>query len=174
MVFDATVAGLAATSYLTVEDADALAAVDPVGGEAWLSSATDEKEQALMAATADVDTYRRAVAFRYDEEQPLLFPRLEDVRGDPALPFIPRQVERATYEQATYLRQNAHLIRGAASQRARAVISASDGDGGFTAAVSPTWGLYAPKMVELLDAIGAAGRTGRRIVSVPMASSFPP
>lgn len=56
MALDATIAGAAANSYLTVAEADARAANDPISGETWQAAALDEKERALVTATDDVDT----------------------------------------------------------------------------------------------------------------------
>lgn len=174
MDLDATVAGSAANSYLTVAEADELAAVDLVNGDAWRKAPVGDKEKALIAATGYVDAYKKAAGTRWASTQALLFPRLEDAGGDPVAPFLLFDVKRGTYEQAVYLLRNGHLIADAAAHRAQGVISASSGDGGYTAALSPTYGLYAPMMQEYLDRIGAAGRTGRFLVSVPIGSSFPP
>lgn len=172
MALDATVAGAAANSYLTVAEAEAFAATDPVAGAKWLTATLDEKEQLLVAATADVDLYRKSVGPRWLTTQARLFPRLADAVGDPLVPFLLLDVKRAAYEQAVYLQANGHLIAAAASNRASGHLSRSDSDGGWTSAINPTFGLYAPRMTEYLDRIGAAGRTGRYLVSVPMASSY--
>lgn len=174
MPLDATVAGAAANSYLTIPEADAFASVDPVLGAKWLAATLEEKERLLIAATDDVDLYKKAVGARYSASQARLFPRSTDVTGDPALPFLLPDVKRATYEQAVYLLDNAHLIAQAANHRANGLLNSADGNGSWTAALSPTYGLYAPKMTERLDRIGAAGRSGRFLVSVPIASSYPP
>lgn len=174
MALDATVASAAANSYLTIAEADALAHADPVSGPRWLETTlVEDKERALIAATSDVDLYRKHVGERYASTQALLFPRVTDVAGDPAVAFLPLDVKRATYEQAVYLVENAHLIRAAGSQRASGHISRSDATGGWQAATNPTFGLFAPKMVEYLDRLGAAPRAGGRyLVSVPIASGL--
>lgn len=172
MALDATVAGAAANSYLTLVEAAAFAAVDPILGEKWLADDDAKREQLLQAATSDVDTYKRSTV-PYSSTQALLFPRDVDVEGDPALPVLLAAVKRATYEQAVYLLDNAHLIAQAASHRAHGLLSSSDDDGSWNAAVNPSYGLYAPRMREALDRIGASSRTGRYLVSVPIASSFP-
>lgn len=174
MVLDATVAGPAANSYLTVAEADDLAATDPIYGDAWLKAALDEKERHLVGATLDVERYRRASGPRHLATQARFFPRNVDAGGTPAVPFLLGEVRRATYAQAAYVLVNGHLIRDAGSNRASGHLSRSDADGGFTQALSPTFGRYAPDMQEELDRIGAAGRTGRFLISVPIASSFPP
>lgn len=171
-MLDATVAGATADSYLSVVEADAYAANDPVTGDAWLAATLGEKERLLVAATADVDLFKKSVGVRYSSGQALLYPRAIDFLGDPMVPFLHPAVKRATYEQATYLRGNARLIADSASRRAQGLLNAGDGDGSWTAAMSPTYGLYAPKMVERLESIGAAGRAGRFIYSVPIGSSF--
>lgn len=171
MTLDATVAGPDANSYLELEEADAFAETDAVNGEAWLTADEAPKERALLAATNDVDLYKRTAGVRYSSVQALLFPRDTDL-DDSALPILVADVRRATYEQAVYLLRNAKLLADAAARRARALYSFSDDDGSATQALSPSFGLYAPKMTEYLDRIGAAGRSTRTLVSVPMTSSY--
>lgn len=172
MTLDATVAGPAANSYLEADEADAFAATDAVNGEAWLAAADGAKDTALMAATNDVDLFKRSVATRYSAIQALLFPRDIDVDAMDD-PIILADVRRATYEQAVYLIRNAKLIADAASRRARALYSFSDDDGSGTQALSPSFGLYSPKMVEYLERVGSVGRAAvRTLVSVPMTSSY--
>lgn len=170
MALDATVAGPAANSYLTLAAADAYAANDPISGAEWLAASDAAQEQALIAATADVDLYQRAAGTRYSAAQALLFPRDVDVASSVA--FLLSDVKRATYEQAVYLLVNHELIADAASRRARALFNFSDYDGSGQPAMNPSFGLYAPKMTEYLARIGSGQRTRRTIVSVPYASSF--
>lgn len=171
MALDATVAGAAANSYLTLSDADAYAASDPVNGDAWLAAADDVQERALKAATVDVGLYKRSVGLPYVATQALPYPRGIDVDSLDA-PFLLADVRRATYEQAVYLIRNGKLIADAAARRARGLYSFSDDDGSATQALNPAMSLYAPKMMEYLDRIGAAARSFRTLVSVPMTSSY--
>lgn len=171
MALDATVAGSSANSYLTLADAEAFAVADPVNGDAWLAAAVDVQERALKAATVDVGLYKRAAGLPYVSTQALLYPRGVDVDALD-VPFILADVRRATYEQAVYLIRNAKLIADAAARRARGLYSFSDDDGSATQSLDPATSLYAPKMMEYLDRIGAAARAVRTLVSVPMTSSY--
>lgn len=171
MTLDATVAGDTANSYLEADEADEFAASDTVNGDAWLAAEDEAKERALMAATNDVDLYRRSAGTRYSAVQALLFPRDIDL-DTAAMPILIADVRRGTYEQAVYLLRHAKLIADAASRRARALYSFSDDDGSATQALSPSFGLYAPKMTEYLDRIGSVGRSTRTLASVPMTSSY--
>lgn len=172
MPLDDTVAGPNANSYIDVVDADAFAAIDVVNGAAWTAVTTEQKEDALQAASADVDLYKRSAGIRYSTLQALLFPRSVDVDATD-LPYLLPDVRRATYEQAVYLVRNGQLIADAAKRRARALFNFSDDDGSGQPALNSSFGLFAPKMTEYLDRIGAAGRgPARTIVSVPMTSSF--
>lgn len=157
MALDSTVAGTNADSYLSVADADALAAAD-LGPEAdaWraLSNAmpadVEQKERALKRATREIDAYLRSGWARYVSGQALLFPRLIDYRGTPAVPFVPTDIQRATYEQATFVLKNKDVLDYARTRRARDVQSASEpnlafterSDGGTTPVVSDAALLY--------------------------------
>lgn len=171
MTLDATVAGPDANSYIDATEADDYAAGDPVSGDAWLAASDDDKDRALIAAANDVDLYRRA-GTRYAVDQALLFPRDVDYTGTPAAPFLLADVRRAAYEQAVYLLVNHKLIASAGTRRARALFNFSDDDGSGQPALDPNFGLYAPKMIERLERIGAERRGRPTIRSVPMASSF--
>lgn len=171
MVLDATVAGPSANSYLTVADADEFAAIDTVNGDAWLAGMSEAKQRALQAATSDVDLYKRSAGVRYSTIQALLFPRDTDL-DSLAVPFLLGDVRRATYEQAVYLLRNAKVIGDAAARRARALFNFSDDDGSGQPALNSSFGLFAPKMTEYLDRIGAAARSTRTLTSVPYTSSY--
>lgn len=133
MALDATPAGTAADSYLTVADADALAGED-IGPEvdAWVSAATtvDRKERCLKRATREIDTYLRSGWPRYAAAQALRFPRSSDVAGGE--PFIPVDLQRATYQQAIYINKNATILAAANRRRARNVTTASEPDVSYT------------------------------------------
>jgi hypothetical protein len=175
VVFDTTLGGAIATSYLTVAEGDAYAAAT-LGPEAkaWEDATVEEREKALMQATTAVDTFQRSrsgYAVPYALDQALFFPRDIDVPG----PYLIPVVKRATWVQAAWLLKNVNLLAEAASHVAAGVFSQSDGDGSWTAAADPTRGLYSPEMVVLLESVAPASRTrGARLISVPMASSFPP
>ena len=64
-----------APSYLTVDEADAIAA-EISGTPAWDASAADLKARALATATADVDGAMRYQGRPYDPDQRLQFPRV--------------------------------------------------------------------------------------------------
>lgn len=155
MAIDATVAGASANSYLTVAEADALAASD-LGPQAerWVAAATtvDLKERALRRATREIDAFLadHPVA-RYSLTQTLRFPRSTDITGDPATPFLPRTLKDATYEQAAYLVSNAKLLDEAASRRAHGLFSYSNPDGtGGSVSVNPAFGRLSPDVEALL------------------------
>lgn len=177
-MLDATVAGAAANSYVTVAEGDGFAAAT-LGAEAraWEAATVEEKEQALTSATTSVDTFQRSrsgYAVPYVSDQALLFPR--DIDLSVALaPLILGTVKRATFVQAAWLLKNHELLAQAASHVAAGVFSQSDDDGSWTAAADPTRGLYAPEMTVLLNSIAASSRTrGASLISVPMSSSFSP
>lgn len=174
MTIDATVAGATADSYLTVADADALAAAR-IGPDydAWIAATDPNKERALVSATEAVDHYRSVPSVPYSTAQALIFPRETDLDADDE-PVIVQRVRLATLEQAIYMLVNAELLADSAKRRARGLFSFSDDDGSGSQAVDPTWGLMAPKAVSYLSALGPSGTSGRAtIVSVPLTSSFP-
>lgn len=177
-MFDATVAGATATSYLTAVEGDAYAAAT-LGAEAraWEDATLEEKEQALMTATTSVDAFSRAgsgYAVAYDTAQALLYPRDIDITGTPSTPYLLATVKQATFVQAAWLLKNHTLLSEASSHVAAGIFSQSDDDGSWTAAADPTRGVYAPQMIVLLNSIAPASRTrGASLISVPMASSFP-
>jgi len=171
MALDATVGGASANSYLTVEEADALAAAD-YGPEVstWLSVGAEAKGQVLMRATREIDGYLRTGWPPYATDQALLFPRAIDVTGSPAAPYLPRTLKLATYEQATYLLRNAAVIDQAAARRARDLQSASEPNVAYT---RPSGGQDAPVLAPGAAHYLAGYRssaTSRGVRSVRMAS----
>lgn len=130
-MLDATVAGTTATSYLTVAEANALAAID-LGRDAveWSRATVDEKERALQLATADIDAEYGRDATPFLAGQALVFPRSTDVSG--AEPFLPAGLRRATWAQAKYRWSTRDLRVDARARRARGLSSFSDGDGSGT------------------------------------------
>lgn len=131
MALDATPGGALSDSYLSVAAADALAGND-VGPEVvrWIAATNAEKEAALRRATRDLDAYLRTGWRRYSTAQALLFPRSIDVTGGG--PFIPRALELATYEQATYVLMNAGVMDRAATRRARELQTVAEPNTSYT------------------------------------------
>ena len=131
MAIDSTVAGAAADSYLSVADADALAA-DDYGPERewWKDAGLEQKELALKRATDELDDAIRSGWTRYSLTQSLLFPRSIDVRATVA--FIPDRLRRATYYQAAFLLRGARVIAAADMRRARGLQSASEPNMSYT------------------------------------------
>lgn len=137
MAIDATPAGANADSYLTVAAADALAGAD-LGPEvdAWLAlddqtpADLARKEAALKRATREIDAYLRSGWARYSTTQALRFPRSIDVADEE--PFIPVDLQRATYQQAIYINKNATILAAANRRRARNVTTASEPDVSYT------------------------------------------
>lgn len=169
MALDSTVAGANADSYLSVADANTLAAAD-LGSEAaeWAASAdTARKEQALKRATREIDKYLRSGWTRYSPTQRLLFPRAVDYNGTPAVPFIQQDIRLATYEQATYLFANADAIDAAGIRWARAnqgeVASNEQESGDY---------LVSPAAKAYLDGF-RRGASGRGIRSVRVSGYAP-
>lgn len=133
MALDSTVAGSSSDSYISVAVADGFAA-DDLGPEAtaWTAATTADKEKALKRATREIDGYLRTGWLRYATTQALLFPRSIDHSGTPEVAFIPRNVQLATYEQATYVLRNATVIDSARQRRARDLESASEPNISYT------------------------------------------
>jgi hypothetical protein len=122
-------------SYLTVDEADALAA-DEFGLAAWADASDDDKRRALTAATGHVDSAMRYQGGRYAPDQALEFPRrpYDDAPSDaygaevvarPAdvwdwddeqqAAVVPLNVRRACLLQAD------HLLSGEAAKRKKAL-----------------------------------------------------
>lgn len=126
MAFDATVAGNAANSYLSVAEADALAAAD-VGPSvtAWNAASQSAKENALQRATREVNAYLRSSGIAlYSATQALLYPRSVDVLNN--TPFIPNAIRFATYAQAKFVNANASVLDAAETRKARGIESGSE------------------------------------------------
>lgn len=96
MALDSTPSGISADSYLSVADADTLAA--ELGLVTWAGKTTQEKEVALRTATQDIDSHRIHNPIRYVWNQALQFPRQCDRDG-----LIPREVKRAVMFQAEFV-----------------------------------------------------------------------
>ena len=110
MALDATVGGASATSYVSQATADAYLG-DRLDSDAWEDAASDEKDAALMMATARLDIEPYAGA-RTTITQRLSWPRY-DVRVDGQLlasDTIPVVVEQATIEYALALLREPTLL----------------------------------------------------------------
>lgn len=178
MALDATVAGVSANSYLSIAAADLLAAAD-TGPEvtAWTAATTDQKERALKRATREIDAFLRSGWLRYGAAQSvafvqaLLFPRAIDVSGSPALPFLPRAVQLATYEQATYVHKNATVLDAAAVRRAQDMQSATQSNLSYTRSAEEGANVLSPAALVYLEGYRRAGGA-RGIRTVRMSSGY--
>lgn len=151
-MLDATVAGASANSYLTVAEADSLAASD-LGSfaEGWRAATADTKEAALIRATDEIDGEVGRVVYRATREQALLFPRVEDLALDGQTRILPTRLQRAVYLQAAYLVKNAELLDQAASFRARGLSNFANPDGtSGQVASDPGFGAIHPRVRSLL------------------------
>jgi len=131
----ATIAGAESNSYVTLAEADAYFA-GRLHAEAWETSATNNKEKALISACRAIEALRLAVTRRprgypsepinamsaqydplmvSDPDQALSFPRRRDVDSVGAY-AIPEPVKRAQCEEALAL-----LAFGAEQQRRSAM-----------------------------------------------------
>jgi hypothetical protein len=175
MVLDATVGGASANSYLTVADADALAAAD-MGPEAdrWAEAGTTvaSREIALQRATREIDDYVRPGFPRHSATQALRFPRANadvDSDGDP---FIPADIRHACYLQAAFILSNAAAIDRASARHARnqAQYSEPGTSGTEGQDSSSSWSLRA---LQALSAYAKASRTASGgMTSTRVASGF--
>lgn len=95
MALDATPGGANAESYLTVADADTLAA--SLGFNGWASKTTTIKEQALRRASSELDVHRFHDPEPWSSGQRRAFPRSKDSGT------IPEPVKWAALMQADYL-----------------------------------------------------------------------
>lgn len=172
MVLVATVAGADANSYLTVADANTLAAADAIHGAAWLAASDADKELMLFAATRDVEVFKGNVGPKYSASQARAFPRatIDVLEG---VPFLPAALEEATYCQAVHLLVHRALLADAQKRRAQGTLSQQDANGAWQAAIDDRFGYYAPRMTELLASVVAVSRIGgRTIVAVPVANGL--
>jgi hypothetical protein len=165
VALDATVAGASADSYLTVDEADAFArTLDAITGAEWLEATLDDKERTLRAATLDVSE-TRAPAFSV--AQALLYPRAIDAAGDPAVPFLPQSLKRATYYQAVYLLTNAEQLAANETRRARGMASFQDDDG--SGSIGPYEGISRRALAALSR---LRYRSSRYVYDIQIASSL--
>ena len=175
MTLDATVAGAAANSYLTVAAADALAAAD-MGPEAdrWSAATTtvDDRERALKRATREIDGFVRTGWLRNVATQALRFPRSIDVTSA-GVAFIPPDILQAVYHQAAYVLANAAVIDRADARHARDLASSSEPNMSGSPDPEGTH-VMSPRALHYLADFGkAAGGTSGTIRSLRMSSGFP-
>lgn len=167
MTLVTTVAGATTDSYLTVDQADALAE-KRLGREAegWLNASVTDKEKALRQAAVDIDTLAGPMS-PYDDLQALAFPRTTDLDSlyDP---LIPNRVLLAQYEQAAYLLANADVISNAATRRARGLFSFAEDNLSGSISLDDSTGLIAPRAMQLMSAI--TSRTRSTLRSVPLST----
>lgn len=152
MAVIATVAGADANSYLEVADADAFAETE-LGklANAWRQATSEDKEAALLRATAEIDEHVGSGTTPYDVLQGLTFPRYTDFDTDGA-PIIISRVRRATFLQAAYLLANIDELDAADTRRARGLVNFANPDGtGGQVADDATFGRLHPRVIELLD-----------------------
>lgn len=160
MALVATVAGATSNSYLTVADADALAVAD-LGRFAagWLKATIEDRERALMRATAEIDAFV-GYAPPFTSGQALAFPRPVDV-DDAGSPVLPSRLKRACYLQAAFLVENADTLDDAATRRARGLSSYSNPDGtGGQIADPASYGRLHPAAEAIVQGIGSEAVIG--------------
>lgn len=176
MALDATVGGTSADSYLTVADADALAA-DDLGPEAelWRAATTtvEQRERALKRAARDIDGWVRTGYPRHSATQALRFPRSVDEAS--GLPLIPRDVRLAAYHQAAYVLSNASTIDRASTRHARNQSQASETSYQYAQPRTDLGeSVMSPRALHFLSAFQRAGRsTAGTLQSSRIASGFP-
>ena len=168
----ATPGALDANSYITVAEADAIAAEIGLGpaDEGWLDASEASKARALIRATTEIDAYVRTAGSPWFFGQRLLFPRLLDV-NDLGVALIIPDIRYATYAQAAHVLRNARALDDADTRRAQGLISFSSDDGsGSVVAARPEFGQLSSRALQYLRAVRSTGRS--RIRSVPITSSY--
>jgi len=105
ITFDATVAGTATNSYVTVAEADDYFSVYiyATGQSEWPSGSSTatvtQKEKYLMAATRTIDN-QLFINEKYTEEQALQFPRYMQDGNTEDVDVIPQAIKNAVFEEA--------------------------------------------------------------------------
>lgn len=172
MTLTATPASETADSYLTVAAADALAAAD-LGREAeeWIAADLAVKEAALKRATREIDAHVATGWPPHDPDQALLFPREQDVDGAGEA-YIPRKIELATYQQATYLLKNIDALVAMNAHRSSGGEVDPEASYGIDPANGPS--VISPMALHYLAGYRTAPKAGRGggIGSVRVASGF--
>jgi len=102
LTFNATVGGDAATSYVTIGNANTYFSSTPTvaNSTAWASQTSSTKQVLLMAATRNIDKHY-FFGEKASEEQALQFPRAHQT----STTTIPVDIEYATCEEAFQLLQ---------------------------------------------------------------------
>ena len=166
MPLDATIAGAAADSYLTVADADAFAESDfGPNAEKWRSATVEGKEAALRRATRDLDVTIGRVVAPYSSEQALLFPRYTDLIAGTSEPMLPPKLRLATYLQASYVLRNAKVLDDAASFRARGLANFANPDGTSGALADATVGRLHPDVAVITTEFSEGAVVGTIVMS---------
>jgi hypothetical protein len=172
VALDATVAGASANSYLTLEAAAALNA-ERLGPQAarWSAASETDRIKALISASVYIDAAVRT-GLRYISTQRLVFPRAVDVLA--GVPFIPLDVQRATFEQALHLLSNAHLMDDNAARRARGMFQFDEQGGpSGTLAIDGAIGLLSPMAQFFLKrVVPLTGSGSGRVSSVRIHSRY--
>ena len=165
MVLDPTPGGVDSDAYISLDEAESLAA-DDMGPEAsrWKKPESDdaERERAIKRATVELDAYLRSSHPPYNPGQALRFPRSDvdvDAQGEP---MIPATLRRATYHQAAYTLLNSKVIDGANARGARGQSQYSDAGASGTEAD--------PKLNQISDR-ALLFLTGYRTASTPKPDS---
>ena len=109
MPLDATIAGPTSTSYLALTDANTMAT--NFGLSNWPSLTDDQKNEALLRATCDIESHRIHDPAPFDPKQSLTFPRMNDCSVTTGLPLIPPPVLWAVMFQADYYGLNGESDR---------------------------------------------------------------
>lgn len=94
IVEDGTVVA-GANSFATVDAADVY--FEDRGSAVWAAASDDNKEFALVAATDYINNRFIFLGWKYDDEQPLEFPRVYE---DENVASMPDKLLKATYEYA--------------------------------------------------------------------------
>lgn len=170
-MLDATVAGASSDSYITLAVADALAE-DDLGPEAerWRAPTTAEadRERALKRATREIDDFVRTGS-RHTATQRLRFPSTADVLDGE--PFIPADVQHATYYQALYVLSNAAVLDRANARHARNVRQGSEPDTSYTQGEDPMSAM-SPRALQSLATYTKADRQGGSMVVATLTSGL--
>lgn len=172
MALDTTVGGSAAESYLSVAEADVLAAQSLSAFAAdWTAATETRKENALRQATRDIDTLVPAFDL-YADDQALRFPRAVDLDASD-VPYLVGAIRQATYEQASFLLATQTLRDQATKRRARGMFNFSEDDGpSGTIAVDPQLGRYSPEAQRLVRAVVATSTGGAASGSVRILTEY--
>jgi len=164
-----------ADSYLSLAGADEMAAKEPSTDPeiiAWGKVDATDKEAFLRRATNEIDAHVATGWAPYDADQALLFPRDQlDVDGD-GEPFIPRKIERATFQQAIYVARNKDVLASMNAHRASGGSVDPDAAYGVDPAAGPS--IISPLAMHYLSSFRIAPKAGKRgsVGSARVSSGF--